>query len=248
MSLLCSLTEKFCCCSCHSYLFTEAVEWRPLLLVWLRTLLHYIFLFFLLGIVWLQAEKELKGKTNFLKPLISHLTDGQNSTNNFGMFGCVGLAKLGRMEGRSIAYCNIAYCSFPFRCDGTVLPVANYGLIIPLDFLGIYSWFCTINQNEGLLIENTVFQNGSRKIGIWASKKGIHEYKTDPWKIVKSEISFGGNSMILTLPWGKRFEAEAGGISSPRLHFSMCFAIGRQSQPSESCFWILLSCSELNKE
>lgn len=30
-------------------------------------------------------------------------TDGQNSTNNIGMFGCVGLAKLGRMEGRSTA-------------------------------------------------------------------------------------------------------------------------------------------------
>lgn len=91
-----------------------------------------------------------------------------------------------------------------------------------------------------------MFQNSSRKIGIWASSdlQGSEErskkYNNGPWKTVKSKMSIGVNCIILALPWDKRFEAEIGSISSPWLHFSMCFAIGRQRQLSGSCFCCLL--------
>lgn len=39
----------------------------------------------------------------------------------------------------------------------------------------------------------------------------------------------GVSSIILTLPLDRRLEAEIGNISIPWLHFSLCFATGRQN-------------------
>lgn len=91
----------------------------------------FFFLFFaLFGVVGFWVGRELEGKPNLFKPLLSQLTGGQNSTNKTGKFSCVGLDKLGRMEENGIAATLLL---------SVVLLVANCGPSIPLDFLGIYS-------------------------------------------------------------------------------------------------------------